>query len=242
MIAALIFLVGVAEPAKADLVVPITNASFENPSLGSANSGHFTTPTGSSPSGIMPVGISGWTTDTSGSSYGIFQPAPSFINGSVPDGSQVAYINAIGQFGQDVGAVVAGAMYTLSFSVAPSKDSQGGNTEAWAANWFTSNNATPFSVSPSNGNTGTVVDTSANGFQTVTVTATAPSNATGDLIVQFQGTTSGGGQVVFDKVSLSEASDPVSTPETSLLVMTAIGAVLGAGALWRSRLRSCATA
>ena len=159
-------------------------------------------------------------------SYGVLEPKASEISGSIPNGIQVAYIKNLGSFGQDTGVSVApGVVYKLTFDVAPRQDQTG--TEGWSAQLFAGSNVL-------GSMTGTVTEGSNTPFTLVTITATAPLNATGDLIVQFTGTgaSSGNQLVLFDNVSLTAA------PEPSSLVMVGSCAMLGVAGLWRFRRRA----
>jgi hypothetical protein len=226
ILAALTLLVGGAGRAKADLVIPVANSSFESPTL---TLGGFTNDS-----------IPGWTsTSMAGTAFGVFFPtmsgaAPELV-GFPPDGNQVAYINGIAAISQDVGPVAAGATYTVSFFVAPRAElTMMGETEGWQVQLLAG--TTP--LTPTSGtSSGTVTEGSDVGFAltATSFTATAPLNATGDLFIQLSGTGPGSNQVLFDKVSLSEST--VTTPEPSTLLLAGTGAVLGLGALWRSRRR-----
>jgi len=214
-------LLAIVGQARADFAITVANPSFESPAQ--AAPGDFTVNV-----------IMSWAHNDL-SQYGVFWPTSSQLVGSPPSGNQVAYINSTttdpsGSFGQDVGtAVVAGDTYKLSFYVAPRNDLSGG-TESWTAQLFAGSSVTPFgSVA------GTVTGGSGAGFSAVTFTATAPLTATGDLIIQFSGsTTASEAQVMIDDVSLAQ----VTVPEPNTLIVAGCGILGFAAYSWRKRRRN----
>jgi hypothetical protein len=165
--------------------------------------------------------------------YGLFQPTSVELAGFVPNGIQVAYIAGTGSFSQELFfpdlsgfiPVTPGATYQLTFQVAPRNDISG--TETWTAQLFAGSNALPVTGGTS---TGMVVDGSGNGFTPETVVFTAPTSATGDLILKFSGTAASSSPTVFfDTVALS-------IPEPSTLGIGGVAAaVFTAATFWRRR-------
>lgn len=199
-------------PASA-AVIPVANSSFESPILGPGDNG-----------GVYNSGpIAGWWQGPTGPS-GVFNPLVSgagYVGGSayssVPDGNQIAWTNNT-YIAQLIGAVTPGMSYTLSVLVGQRADGLGIGqfdlalgtvTDGTPASYFEFAVAeNPPLITPAPG-----------GFVLVSLTGTAPGNATGDLVISFS---SGPGQANWDMVSLTSA---VPEPATWALMLLGFAAV-----------------
>jgi hypothetical protein len=191
---------------RADGVIPVVNASFENTSGSLLNCG-----TGCLFNNLKS--IPGWTVGGSGLAGSLEPNSPansSMFTQPVPDGSFVAYSNG-GTISQTLGvSVLADSTYTLSVDIGRRLDASG--TLGTMYSIALEDGSATLCSTPLTSNGGI----SKGAFADVILTCTTGSTVTpGALTIVL---TSGGNQIDFDNVSLA-----VATPEPSAVALMVVG-------------------
>lgn len=170
----------------------------------------------------------GW--DPNRDYHSIFDPADAQFAGTggddanaqgvLPYGGQVGMVKGDTTLWQNLGPVLPGGEYTLSFWVGDRRDSQDTNyqVELLAGSDTIIDETNP--LTPVNGR-----------FELVTLSGLAPLDASGDLVLRFTGLA---GQTFFDELELLVTGGLVSSPEPSTAALLGIGV---AGLLFGARRR-----
>jgi len=194
---------GIGSAQAVTTPVPVTNPSFEDPTL---SSGSYTDDS-----------IPGWIVDASGG-YGAgvqYPTSASFYSAgplaSPASGNQDAYIQYSDDIYQEVGALLPDTTYTLTLAIGQRYDATG--TGFFELVNGTTDADTVLKASP-------VYSPTPGYFESETLTYTTDGEATGNLTIVLEDST---GQANFDNVGLTAST---ATPEPSTYALLLAGLVL----------------
>ncbi len=222
-------LLSVGLPAAHAAPVTVSNFSFESPNVGT---GYNQTGTVSqaSDTAVAGFGFDGFI--GSGNAAGL-QSAPT----NAADGSQIAYINQLGDLYQDIGLLLPSTVYTLTVAVGPHPTGFGTGSGTFGQIQIlngTDDTGTSL-VSSGSINVPTPI-TNPGAMSDYTITFTSPAVVSGDLTIDLQNISNAAStEVNFDNVRLDASA---AIPEPSTGIAAAGGLVLLATGNFRRRLKA----